>query len=1104
MKLVRALTIGLCAAVCLAASEPNEKGKEEKDKGLPLKPERKIEFTTDEGTWLSLDVSPDGKTIVFELLGNLYTLPIEGGDAKRITPQGLAFNSQPRYSPDGSRIAFISDRDGSDNLWISKPDGSDAKKVTKETQLLNLVSPSWTPDGEYVLLARQGDTVPNGLWIYNVKGGAGVQITGAKSAPAPGSPPQPEADVVLGAVASRDGRYLYYAKSVRGASGLGFFPFWQVARRDRVTGDQNLLTKAPGSAIRPMLSPDGTKLVYGTRYDAKTALRVLDLSTGEERWLKYPIQRDDQESYGSSRDLLPGYAFTPDGKDLVISYGGKIHRLDVATGADRIIPFNAHVTQELGPKLDFPRRVEDGPTLRARLIQDAVESPDGKRLAFSALTHVYVMDLPAGTPRRVTKGDTREFQPAWSPDGKWLAYVSWSTDGGQIWKVRVDGRSEPQRLTHVPVYYTQPCWSPDGSRIVALRAPRQIFLSADIYFLWSGLDLLDLVWVPAGGGNVTTIAPALGFGSPHFSRGGDRIYVHSGRDNASGRELVSVRWDGTDKRTHLKIAPGKNPRGVDWTPKDAVMSPDGTMALFLFHTQLYLVAVPQFGGEPPTVSVDGSGLPLKKLTDVGADYFAWADGSSTITWGLGSRFFRQRVSTISFEPEKKKDDEGKDKSEEKKEKPPEVRKQEKPPVEVISIAIEAPRSRPKGVIALRGARVITMKGDEVIDNADVVVTANRITAVGPRDKVAIPAEAKVIDVSGATIMPGMIDTHAHWNDFGRGLLDMQNWDFLANLAYGVTTGRDPQTSSNDIFAYQDLVDAGVIPGPRAYSTGPGVFDTADLQSAEDAVNIVSKYADYYRTHMIKSYMVGTRKQREWIVAACKELKVMPTTEGASDLMLDSTHAIDGFSGNEHALPIVPLYKDVVQLFAQSGISETPTLLVTYGGPMGEDYFFERYDILDDSKLRRFFPHSILEAKGRRRMWFREDEYHFGQVAASAAKIAEAGGRICLGGHGELQGLQDHWELWALQSGGMSNLEALRSATLHGAEAIGYAQDLGSIEVGKLADLIVLAKDPLKDIHNSTSIRYVMKNGELFEGDTLDEVWPERKPLAPLWFWNDKP
>jgi hypothetical protein len=337
------------------------------------------------------------------------------------------------------------------------------------------------------------------------------------------------------------------------------------------------------------------------------------------------------------------------------------------------------------------------------------------------------------------------------------------------------------------------------------------------------------------------------------------------------------------------------------------------------------------------------------------------------------------------------------------------------------------------------------------------------------------------------------------------VLDLENWDFLASLAYGITTGRDPQSFTNDIFPYQDLVESGEILGPRVYTTGPGIFYVNDFQSADEAADVVSRYKDYYRTSMVKSYLVGNRRQREFMVEACQRLHMMPTTEGAADMPLDLTHVIDGFSGNEHQFPIFPLYKDVTELVAKSGIFYTPTYIIEgYGGPGTENYYFETTNVHDDPKVRRFVPHNIIDTRASRMTWFRKEEYVNASSAADAAAIMRAGGKVCVGGHGEFQGLSYHWELWSLQAGKMSNLEALRAATLNGAEAIGLAQDLGSIEPGKLADLVVLSKNPLDDIHNSTAIRYVMKNGELFDGNTLDEVWPTKKPLAPLWWWNDHP
>jgi Tol biopolymer transport system component len=1092
-----------------AAQDSQDKKDETKDekkdekKGLPLKSARKIEFTTDEGTWLSLDVSPDGKTIVFELLGDIYTLPIDGGTAK-LVDGGMAFDTQPKFSPDGKWIAFISDREGSENVWIMHPDGSGVKQVSKDPNN-EFASPSWSPDGNYIFVSKAGFGINTfEVWMYHVNGGSGVQITKAKPTP---TTPRRERGNAVGVVASPDGKYLYYAKRQGGFEYNAQFPLWQIARRDRKTGDEDVLLEQAESSFRPVLSPDGTQLLYVTRYETETGLRLRNLETGEDRWVRYPITRDDQESR-YTRDLFPGYAFLPDGREILYNQDGKIRRLNIATGAESVIPFTAQVSQELGPKLDFPQKVEQGP-VKARLIQGPMESPDGTKMIFSAMTHLYIMDIPGGKPKRLTSGNAREFQPAWSPDGKSVAYVTWSSAGGQLWKVSAGGGT-PQQLSKSDALYSNPVWSPDETRIVALRG--NAYDRDRLEFDSGQTHNADLIWISAEGGDANLILPARGAGSPHFTHDKDRIYIYTPQG------LVSLRFDGTDRRTHIQVKGSGGYFAEEPVPADDVRaSPDGQWVLAHVMNQLYVTAMPVVGGEAPTVNVSTPSVPVKRLTDIGADYFNWADDGKTITWAVGASLFREPLSSISFEPpkedEKKEGDKkeagaqsadaSKDEKKDEKKEPNKLREEDKN-VEEIAVNLEVPRKTPKGTIVLRGATVVTMKGEQVLKNADIVVENNRIKGVGARSTV--PAGAKVFDVAGKTIVPGFIDTHAHWFEIRRGILDTENSAFLANLAYGVTAGLDVQTSTNDMFAYQDLVDSGDIIGLRAFSTGPGVFSDNDFKSEEEVKGVLTKYRKYYGTHNIKSYIVGNRKQRQFMVEASKELEMMPTTEGGLDLKLNLTHVIDGFHGNEHTLPITPLYKDVLQMFAQSGIAETPTLIVNYGGPFGQEYWFENTEVHDNAKLNRFTPHNLLDEKTNRRPdWFRKDEYAFPKLAAQMAKLSRAGGLVGVGSHGQLQGLGYHWEMWMLASGGMTPLEVLRCATLNGSRIIGRPEDLGSIEAGKLADLVIFDKNPLDDIHNTNTIHWVMKNGELFEGDTLDQVWPEQKRLEPLYFWNfDKP
>jgi imidazolonepropionase-like amidohydrolase len=409
----------------------------------------------------------------------------------------------------------------------------------------------------------------------------------------------------------------------------------------------------------------------------------------------------------------------------------------------------------------------------------------------------------------------------------------------------------------------------------------------------------------------------------------------------------------------------------------------------------------------------------------------------------------------------------------------------------------------KGTVLLRNARLITMRGGEVIPSGDILIEGTRIAAVGPTGTLVVPTTARSFDLSGTTIVPGLIDVHMHAWESRRGVLDTNDWALRANLAYGVTSIRDPQTTTVDTFAYQDLVDTGTVIGPRIYTTGPGI-GSAELPSWQATLDVLERHKRYYRTHIVKAYVAGNRQQRRWFADASRTLGLLATAEGAGDFYLDLTHALDGYSGNEHNLPVIDLYDDVAQLFARRNLTYTPTLLVGHGGPGAMDAFVSQSELLSDRKLRRFLPPIEREAKLTRAAWYADQEQIYKRLASSAAKVIAAGGRVCVGGHGVVHGLSTHWELWALQRGGLTTHEAIRAATLLGAEALGVEQDLGSIATGKLADLVILDKNPLENIENTTSIRFVMKGGQLYDGQTLSELWPVQRPAwTPWWEANDR-
>ncbi|HEY0304943.1 MAG TPA: amidohydrolase family protein [Longimicrobiales bacterium] len=1015
-----------------------------------LGPTSKLQLETSEGTWMNVDVSPDGRTIVFDLLGNIYTMPLAGGRATRIT-SGPAFDIQPRFSPDGSRIAIISDRDGGFNIWTVKPDGSGAKQISKEQQRL-VNSPTWAPDGQYIYarkhFVRERSLGAGEVWMYHASGTEGLQVTERNGWQKDAGEP----------ALSPDGKYLYYSKDLTPGQTFEYDkdPYdgiYGILRRDLTTGRERMVTRKGGGAITPRISPDGKSLAFIRRVGLKSVLHLHDLATGREWPVFDRLDRDMQEAW-SIHGVYPQYAWTPDGQSIVIWGEGKIWKVDVANRRGVEIPFTAQIDQTINEAVRYNPDIAAN-EFQVKMLRDVETSHDGRFVTYSALGHIYIKQLPNGEPRRLT-GDTQlEYDPAFSPDGQWIVYTTWSDSlRGRVRVIRVNG-SNARDVVRIPGHYTEPSFSPDG-RTIVYRATGGDNVRGSENSVETGIFI-----VPADGSREPTRVTDSG-SDPQFDHTGERIYLRAFRNEKF--VLLSVDRDGSDEVVHFQ-----SDNATQYAP-----SPDGKWIAFAERYRAYVAAFPR-SGRTVDLGPRTNTLPVARISRDAGMYLHWSGDSRKVHWALGPELYTRDLGrTFTFLNQN-------------------LEKADDPEVKGVPIGFSVKADVPTSTIAFTGARIITMTRDSVIENGTVVVQNNRIVAVGPSASVTIPAGARRVDVAGKTIMPGIIDVHAHYGSESEGILAEQNWRFLVNLAFGVTTAHDPSNDTESVFTNAEMVRAGMKVGPRLFSTGTILYGAetpfkAVVESYDDALSHLRRMKAV-GAFSVKSYNQLRRDARQMIIKAARETNMMVVPEGGSLLYYNVTHVLDGHTTVEHSLPVPRLYQDVVQLFAQSKTGYVPTLLVAYGGLGGENYWYQHYNVWEHPLLMQYTPADVVEPRSRRRLMAAEDDFNHVRVARGTAQIENAGGTTALGAHGQLQGLGAHWEMWSAQQGGLTNMQALRFATINGARLLGLDKELGTLEAGKLADLIVLDKNPLENIRNSDSVSWVMVNGRLYDPKGLATLKP---------------
>ncbi|GAA5220522.1 amidohydrolase family protein [Membranihabitans marinus] len=1025
-------------------------------------------YTWTEGTWMDIDISPDGSTIVFDILGDIYTLPISGGKATPIR-EGFSWDIQPKYSPDGKTILFTSDAGGGDNIWMMDSDGKNPHMVTKESfRLLN--NGEWMPDGNYFVARKHftsGRSLGAGeMWLYHKEGGKGIGLTTRKN---------DQQDVNEPSV-SRDGKYLYYSEDVYPGGSFQYNKdvnktIYCIKQYSFEEGESKTLISLSGGASRPQISPDGKYLAFIRRVDNKTVLYKYHIESGQ----MYPIYDDlskDQQEAWAIFGTYPSYDWTPDGKHIVIWAKGKLFKIDVNTYRASEIPFEVHAEKQIAETLQFKNNAFDT-EFTAKVIRHAITTPDESTLIFSALGKLWSKKLPNGRPQILLDTEAFLFEPAISNDGKTLAFVSWDDkEKGKLWTMSYPN-GQPKAITKAKGIYRTPKFSNDGKNIVFKKESGNIH-QGYTYTQNPGVYLID-----TDGGEVKLITENGDF--PMFSADDKYIYVQQGGYlfGSTTKSLYRVSVDGGQTE---EILTSKYAQRI-------VPSPDGRWVAWSELYKVYVAALPP---NHQRIDVDKPSIafPMAQVARDAGINIHWSVNSDKLFWMLGDQYFSDSL-TERFKFLNQQVD-------------------SLPPMDSVGISVdlEVKSDQPNGILVLRNARIITMTQDSVIENGTIVIENNIIKNVGRSGKVSIPANAHIIDCKGKTIMPGMVDVHGHLGDFRYGLSPQKNWYYWANLAYGVTTAHDPSSNSEMIFSHSEMIKAGEMVGPRLFSTGTILYGAdgdfkAVINDIEDARSAIRR-TKAYGAFSVKSYNQPRRDQRQQVIKAAAEENILVMPEGGSTFHHNLNQVADGHTGIEHNIPIAPLYDDVLSFWASSKAANTPTLIVSYGSLSGENYYYQKYDVWENHKLKQFTPNFVIDSRSKHRTMAPDEEYDNGHilVARTLSEMQKRGIKVNLGAHGQLQGLGAHWELWMLASGGMSNMNALRSATINGAEYLGMSHQIGSIEANKLADLLILNSNPLEDLHNSRDLEYTIINGRVFKSENMEEVWPRKNPSPSFYFQEE--
>ncbi|MFL3050533.1 MAG: amidohydrolase family protein [Candidatus Neomarinimicrobiota bacterium] len=1003
---------------------------------------KNLSFISREGTWISVDVSPDGKTVAFDLLGHIYLMSSQGGKAKPIT-QGTSWNMFPRFSPDGKKILLTSDRSGSDDLWIYSIAGKEMENISNME--LPVHQGTWSQDGRHVFGTALNLKVRHPVFMFNMYGAKQEII-----------PPGTRAPVVHFQMHPSNG-LIYFEHG----DGSLYKSGDRIKTYHTQTGEVEVYIDRPGGATNPSISPDGKKLAYIHRDDRQTVLVVHDLQTREEKIVSRKLDFDRQDS-GSFYGSYPNMSWHPNVREIFLSYNGGIHAVDIDSGEDRKIKFEARVDREITETIRYELDVPQD-TAVTRSHRWSQPTPSG--ILFEALGDLYLKNDSEFI--NLTKSKDHETNPVYDSKSKLIYYASWNDkEMGSIYQMDLKGKKR-EKLTSVKSQYGSIAISNEGN-IAFVRGGGSLIDGNHLE------NQTDYILVLMETGKKEKVLTAIEWSANRYSKRpptvffgkNGRIYFTEYVEDVL--TLKSINMEGLDEQDIFNFTNATR----------AVISPDMKWIAFREYHRSFVTPF-EYVGQSVTVSAsDGAGYTQRVGRNEDGDFMAWSRDSQTLYWTRGKYHVEKKLQSILDQDTQ---------------------------IQKIDISFPYKINRPSGTVAFKNVRVLTMnEKKEILENVTIVIKSDEIIEIGKN--VRVPNDAKVFELDGRTVMPGMFDAHGHYGSpiSALNVIEQNLYGLQANLAYGVTTMYDVYGTTQKDFWVSDMLQHGDITGPRIYSVGDPIFVTKyrtkmhrPIKDLEDALEHVQFNKDH-GAFAVKDYSNHTRSGRQHLVEASRQLGINIISESFANPQMNLTQIVDGFTGLEHTLGVEPLYEDVIKLLTHTKIGITPTLVVVYNGPSGETYFHQTERLWEDKKLLNFFRKDEL-IRLRRPSFFWSDDHYTIQMGKTLKKLYDRGVQMHMGAHGQMMGIGAHWEMELFTHGGFSNYDAIEIATINGFRHHGLDHRLGSIEIGKIADMVIMTKNPIDNIRNSRSIEYVIKNGIVYSGKNASQIFPSRVPAEKLYF-----